>query len=119
MKADQALKVQTAQPEKRRHHSECANHGSERRRQQSRWSGDPDRVSGDIHNIELAGIFVQIGLLPNTNWLEGAVERNRMGEIIIDAKCETNVKGDSQRVTVRRFRTSRSSSPLAKAPKPL
>ena len=52
-----------------------------------------DRVSGDIHNIELAGIFVQIGLLPNTNWLEGAVERNRMGEIIIDAKCETNVKG--------------------------
>ncbi|MDH8195761.1 NAD-binding protein, partial [Klebsiella pneumoniae] len=35
-----------------------------------------DRVSGDIHNIELAGIFVQIGLLPNTNWLEGAVERN-------------------------------------------
>ena len=52
-----------------------------------------DRVSGNIHNIELAGIFVQIGLLPNTNWLEGAVERNRMGEIIIDAKCETNVKG--------------------------
>ena len=37
--------------------------------------------------------FVQIGLLPNTNWLEGAIERNRMGEIIIDAKCETNVKG--------------------------
>ena len=43
--------------------------------------------------VELAGIFVQIGLLPNTNWLEGAVERNRMGEIIIDAKCETSVKG--------------------------
>ncbi|WP_255956356.1 FAD-dependent oxidoreductase, partial [Klebsiella pneumoniae] len=36
---------------------------------------------------------IQIGLLPNTTWLEGAVERNRMGEIIIDAKCETNVKG--------------------------
>ncbi|VEA38019.1 reductase [Salmonella enterica subsp. enterica] len=29
------------------------------------------------------GIFVQIGLLPNTHWLEGALERNRMGEIII------------------------------------
>ncbi|UMX83121.1 alkyl hydroperoxide reductase subunit F [Klebsiella pneumoniae] len=52
-----------------------------------------DRVSGDEHHIALAGIFVQIGLLPNTTWLEGAVERNRMGEIIIDAKCETNVKG--------------------------
>ena len=38
-----------------------------------------DRVSGDIHNIELAGIFVQIGLLPNTNWLEGAVERKPHG----------------------------------------
>ena len=52
-----------------------------------------DRVSGDEHHVALAGIFVQIGLLPNTNWLEGAIERNRMGEIIIDAKCETNVKG--------------------------
>lgn len=52
-----------------------------------------DRVSGDIHSVALAGIFVQIGLLPNTHWLEGALERNRMGEIIIDAKCETSVKG--------------------------
>lgn len=52
-----------------------------------------DRVSGDMHHLALAGIFVQIGLLPNTNWLDGAVERNRMGEIIIDAKCETSVKG--------------------------
>jgi alkyl hydroperoxide reductase subunit F len=52
-----------------------------------------DRVTQKVHEIELAGIFVQIGLLPNTNWLEGSVERNRMGEIIIDAKCETTVKG--------------------------
>ncbi len=52
-----------------------------------------DRVSGDVHSVALAGIFVQIGLLPNTTWLEGAIERNRMGEIIIDAKCETSVKG--------------------------
>jgi alkyl hydroperoxide reductase subunit F len=52
-----------------------------------------DRVSGAKHTLELAGIFVQIGLLPNTNWLEGAIERSRMGEIIIDAKCETSVKG--------------------------
>jgi len=52
-----------------------------------------DRVSGATQHIAVAGIFVQIGLLPNTNWLEGALERNRMGEIIIDAKCETSVKG--------------------------
>jgi alkyl hydroperoxide reductase subunit F len=51
-----------------------------------------DRVSGDAQR-SLSGIFVQIGLLPNTTWLEGAIERNRMGEIIIDAKCETSVKG--------------------------
>ncbi len=52
-----------------------------------------DRVSGSTHTLPLAGIFVQIGLLPNTHWLEGTVERNRIGEIIIDAKCETNIKG--------------------------
>lgn len=45
------------------------------------------------HQLPLAGIFVQIGLLPNTNWLEGTVERTKMGEIIIDARCETSVKG--------------------------
>lgn len=52
-----------------------------------------DRVSGDVHSVQLSGIFVQIGLLPNTTWLQGSIERNRMGEIIIDAKCETSVKG--------------------------
>ncbi|MDF7681574.1 alkyl hydroperoxide reductase subunit F [Enterobacteriaceae bacterium ESL0689] len=52
-----------------------------------------DRISGEEHHIALAGIFVQIGLLPNTAWLDGVVERNRMGEIVIDARCETSVKG--------------------------
>lgn len=55
--------------------------------------GYQDRVSGAKHKLDLVGIFVQIGLLPNTHWLEGSIERNRMGEIIIDAKCETSVKG--------------------------
>lgn len=52
-----------------------------------------NRVDDTQHALVLEGIFVQIGLLPNTQWLEGSVERNRMGEIIIDAKCETTVKG--------------------------
>lgn len=77
-----------------------------------------DRVSGDVHSVELAGIFVQIGLLPNTNWLEGAVERNRMGEIIIDAKCETSVKGFSPLVTAPPYHISRSSSRPVKARRP-
>uniref|UniRef100_UPI00398C34A8 FAD-dependent oxidoreductase n=1 Tax=Salmonella enterica TaxID=28901 RepID=UPI00398C34A8 len=52
-----------------------------------------DRVSCVFHSVELTWIFVQIGLLTNTHWMEGALERNRMGEIIIDAKCENSVKG--------------------------
>jgi len=52
-----------------------------------------DRLTQGISDIALEGIFVQIGLLPNTQWLEETVSRNRMGEIIIDAKGETNVKG--------------------------
>jgi len=52
-----------------------------------------DRTTQTTHELPLSGIFVQIGLLPNTPWLEGAVERNKMGEIIIDGKCETSLKG--------------------------
>ncbi|KGU00294.1 alkyl hydroperoxide reductase subunit F, partial [Dickeya fangzhongdai] len=52
-----------------------------------------DRVTDSVHKLALEGIFVQIGLLPNTGWLEGAVDRNRIGEIEIDARCETSVKG--------------------------
>ncbi|MGT3734410.1 FAD-dependent oxidoreductase, partial [Salmonella enterica subsp. enterica serovar Typhi] len=51
------------------------------------------RVRGVFFVVGVAGIFVQIGLLTKTHWMEGALERNRMGEIIIDAKCETSVKG--------------------------
>lgn len=52
-----------------------------------------NRVDESLHKIDLSGIFVQIGLLPNTNWLDGTLERNRCGEIIIDAKGETSIKG--------------------------
>jgi len=52
-----------------------------------------DRLTQNVSDIALEGIFVQIGLLPNTQWLEDTVSRNRMGEIIIDAKGETNIKG--------------------------
>jgi len=52
-----------------------------------------DRTTGEKHHIELAGVFVQIGLVPNTDWLEGTVERNRMGEIIVDKRGATNIPG--------------------------
>ena len=52
-----------------------------------------DRASEEIRHVELEGIFVQIGLLPNTDWLKGTVDLSRFGEIEIDAKGHTSVPG--------------------------
>lgn len=52
-----------------------------------------DRTTEELHSVELEGIFVQIGLLPNTDWLKGSVELSRFGEIIVDAKGATNIPG--------------------------
>ncbi|MBL8447056.1 MAG: alkyl hydroperoxide reductase subunit F [Zoogloeaceae bacterium] len=52
-----------------------------------------DRVSGETHWVELEGIFVQIGLLPNTDFLKGTLELSRFGEVIVDAKGQTSVPG--------------------------
>ncbi|MEZ5311370.1 MAG: alkyl hydroperoxide reductase subunit F [Microthrixaceae bacterium] len=52
-----------------------------------------DRTTGDRHDIELEGIFVQIGLLPNTEWLKGTVELSPRGEIVIDDRGATSVDG--------------------------
>ncbi|MDR0479564.1 MAG: alkyl hydroperoxide reductase subunit F [Burkholderiaceae bacterium] len=51
------------------------------------------RDSGEQVNVSLEGVFVQIGLMPNTEWLGDAVERNRMGEIVTDAKGQTSAPG--------------------------
>jgi NADH-dependent peroxiredoxin subunit F len=52
-----------------------------------------DRASGSEQRVELAGVFVQIGLVPNTEWLKGTVELNRYGEIVVDARGATSVPG--------------------------
>ena len=52
-----------------------------------------DRASGAESRVELAGVFVQIGLVPNTEFLKGTVELNRFGEILVDEKCATNLPG--------------------------
>jgi len=52
-----------------------------------------DRVGGDSHRVELDGIFVQIGLLPNTEWLKGTVTLTPRGEIVIDERGQTSVPG--------------------------
>ena len=52
-----------------------------------------DRTSGEETLVELEGVFVQIGLVPNTDWLKGTVELSKHGEIVVDAKGQTSVPG--------------------------
>lgn len=52
-----------------------------------------DRSSGDTHQLSVEGVFVQIGLLPNTEWLDGTVELNAAKEIVIDEGGATSVPG--------------------------
>jgi len=52
-----------------------------------------DRTNESEHVIELEGIFVQIGLLPNTDWLKGTIDLSPRGEILISDKGETSLPG--------------------------
>ena len=52
-----------------------------------------DRNSGAIHRVELEGVFVQIGLLPNTEWLKGTIGLSQRGEIEVDARGQTSLPG--------------------------
>jgi len=52
-----------------------------------------ERDTGAVQHIELQGVFVQIGLVPNTDWLADTLERNRMGEIVVNSHGATSVPG--------------------------
>ena len=52
-----------------------------------------DRASSELHTIPLEGIFVQIGLLPNTDWLKGTIALSPRGEIEVDARGQTSLPG--------------------------
>ncbi len=52
-----------------------------------------DRDTEEVHHVELQGVFVQIGLVPNTDWLGDTIERTRFGEIVVDRHGATNVPG--------------------------
>jgi alkyl hydroperoxide reductase subunit F len=52
-----------------------------------------DRDTDELRTVELEGIFVQIGLLPNTDWLKGTIELSPRGEIIVDNRGETSIPG--------------------------
>ncbi|MEC8822480.1 MAG: alkyl hydroperoxide reductase subunit F [Pseudomonadota bacterium] len=52
-----------------------------------------DRTTGESHHVELEGVFVQIGLVPNTEWLKGDIELSQHGEIIVNDRNETSIPG--------------------------
>jgi alkyl hydroperoxide reductase subunit F len=52
-----------------------------------------DRGTGEMHHLELEGIFVQIGLLPNSEWLKGTLELSPHGEVIVDERGATSLPG--------------------------
>ncbi|ROU00487.1 alkyl hydroperoxide reductase subunit F [Marinobacter sp. R17] len=52
-----------------------------------------DRNTGESHHISLEGVFVQIGLVPNTEWLKGDIELSQHGEIIVNDRAETSIPG--------------------------
>ncbi len=52
-----------------------------------------DRNTGESHHVALEGVFVQIGLVPNTEWLKGDIELSQHGEIVIDERAETSIPG--------------------------
>ncbi|MFZ4622988.1 MAG: alkyl hydroperoxide reductase subunit F [Rhodoferax sp.] len=52
-----------------------------------------ERATGNARHIDLQGVFVQIGLVPNTEWLKGTLELSRHGEIVVDAKGATSLPG--------------------------
>lgn len=52
-----------------------------------------DRATGELKTVPLEGVFIQIGLVPNTDWLKGVVDLSKHGEIIVDAKGQTSLPG--------------------------
>ncbi|OMP66431.1 alkyl hydroperoxide reductase subunit F [Domibacillus epiphyticus] len=52
-----------------------------------------DRATEEVHHVDLEGVFVQIGLVPNTDWLGESIERTRMGEIVVNKHGATNIPG--------------------------
>lgn len=52
-----------------------------------------DRVSGQSTSLALSGVFVQIGLLPNAEWLKGDVELSHFGEVVVGRHGDTSVPG--------------------------
>ena len=51
------------------------------------------REGGEAVTMDLDGVFVQIGLLPNAEWVKGVLDVSARGEIVIDGRGATNIPG--------------------------
>jgi NADH-dependent peroxiredoxin subunit F len=52
-----------------------------------------DRGTGEDKRVDLEGVFVQIGLVPNTEWLKGSLDLSKHGEIVVGPRGETSMPG--------------------------
>jgi alkyl hydroperoxide reductase subunit F len=108
LKADAVLVNKLQEPAQRHGAHQRPDHRDHRRGRQGQRPAYKDRATGEEHLVLLAGVFVQIGLVPNTEWLKGTVELTKFGEIVIDAKGQTSVPACLRPATAPRCRTSRS-----------
>ena len=93
--------------------SSAPHHRDARRRRELTGLTYDDRTTGEAHEIAIDGVFVQIGLLPNTEWLDGTVELSPAGEVVVDERATRRSRASSPPATAPPCRSSRSSSPWA------
>ena len=119
LKADAVLVKKLQQPAQRDGARQRADAGDHRRRPaRSTACASRTAASGVEQTVELAGVFVQIGLVPNTEFLKGTVELSRYGEILIDDRVAPPACRACSPPAMRPpCPSSRSSSPRATAPR--
>ena len=94
LKADAVLVQQAAQPAQRHGAHQRPDHRDHRgRRARSTACATRTAPPARSTSCQLEGVFVQIGLVPNTEWLKGTLELTKFGEIVVDAKGQTNLPG--------------------------
>jgi alkyl hydroperoxide reductase subunit F len=94
LKADEGTGAQAREPAQCARAEERADPGSHRLRRQGRRPALPrPRQRRVASALPLEGVFVQIGLVPNTDWLKGTLSLSRYGEIEVDAKGATSQAG--------------------------
>ncbi len=94
LRADEVLQRKLRSlPQRRRRRQRPHHRDARRRREAHRPHLRGPHHRRRPHEIDIDGVFVQIGLLPNTEWLDGAVELSPRGEVVVDERGHTSVPG--------------------------